>query len=138
MVGLYFLFVSLGSLTLKSERDVASRSGLMAPSMKGGGRKTKPTERGDSSMLTEISMMAIGRMTKLMDSAYTATSMAQDTRETGKRISSTARVSKPGPMVLVTRATMWKARNMDRVSLHGPMAAPIRESSTRITSRAKV
>lgn len=89
-------------------------------------------------MLTEISMMAIGRMTKLMDSAYTATSMAQDTRETGKRISSTARVSKPGPMVLVTRATMWKARNMDRVSLHGPMAAPIRESSTRITSRAKV
>jgi hypothetical protein len=47
MVNLYFLFASLGSLTLKSERDVAPRSGVMDPSMKGGGKTTKQKGRGD-------------------------------------------------------------------------------------------
>ena len=64
--------------------------------------------------------------------------MGPDTRETGKRISSTVRALRPGQMVLVTRAITWRARNMARVNLHGPMAAPTRESSSRITSRAKV
>ena len=89
-------------------------------------------------MLTETFMMATGRMIRLMDSAFTATSMAQDIRETGKRTSSTVRALRPGPMVLVTKATMWRARNMVKVNLLGPMVAPTRESSTRITSRAKV
>ena len=47
MVNLYFLFASIGSLTLKSERVVAPRSGLMALSMRGGGKTTKETGRGD-------------------------------------------------------------------------------------------
>jgi hypothetical protein len=42
-----FLFAIIGSLTLKLERDVAPRSGLMAPSMRGGIKTTKPTGRGD-------------------------------------------------------------------------------------------
>jgi hypothetical protein len=89
-------------------------------------------------MLTETFMMATGRMIRHMDLAYTATSMAQDIRETGKKTSSTVRALRPGPMVLATKAIMWRARNMVKVNLLGPMEAPTRESSTRITLRAKV
>jgi hypothetical protein len=47
MVSDCLLLASKGLLTLKSERDVASRSGLMAHSMRAGGKTTKPTGRGD-------------------------------------------------------------------------------------------
>jgi hypothetical protein len=47
MVNLYFLFASLGSLTLKSERDEALKSGLMDLSMRDGGKTTKQTGRED-------------------------------------------------------------------------------------------
>ena len=71
MVGLSFFLLSLGSLTLKSERDVAPLSGLMANYMRGGLKTTKHTVRGERSMQTDISMMAIGRMVCLMDLAST-------------------------------------------------------------------
>ena len=89
-------------------------------------------------MLTETFMKATGRMIRLMDLAFIATPMAQDMRETGKRTSSTVRELRPTQMVLATKATMWIARNMDRAQINGAMAPPTRESSTRITFRAKV
>ena len=45
MVYLSFLLAYIGSLTFKSERDVASRSGLKAISMRGGGKTTKEMGR---------------------------------------------------------------------------------------------
>jgi hypothetical protein len=69
MVSFYFLFAYIGSLRLKSKRDVASRSGLMGPYMRGGGKTINQTGRGEKSKQTEISMMAIGRMIRLMDLA---------------------------------------------------------------------
>ena len=41
-------------------------------------------------------------------------------------------------MAIVTKGTLWRAKNMDRVNLNGMMAAPTRETSTRIKFRAKV
>ena len=117
---------------------MASRSGPMAHSMRVGGKTTRPMGKGDSSMLMETFMMATGRMIRLMDLAYTAISTVLDIRETGKRTSSTVRVLRPGPIMLVTKVTMWRERNMVRVNLHGPMEVPTKASSMRITLRAKV
>jgi hypothetical protein len=41
MVCFSFILEFIGSLILKSKRDVASKSILMAVSMRGGGKKTK-------------------------------------------------------------------------------------------------
>lgn len=41
------LFAFIGSLTLRLERDVVPRSGLTAPSMRVGGKTTKPMGRED-------------------------------------------------------------------------------------------
>ena len=83
-------------------------------------------------------MKATGWMIRLMDLAFIPTQMAKDMRETGKRTRSTVRELRPGPMVLVTKANMRRAKNMDRVNLNGVMAAPTREASTIITLKAKV
>ena len=83
-------------------------------------------------------MKATGWMIRLMDLAFIPTQMAKDMRETGKRTSSTVRELRSGPMVLVTKANMRRARNMDRVNLNGVMAAPTRDASMIITFRAKV
>jgi hypothetical protein len=117
---------------------VASKYGLMALSMRGGGNTAKEMERGEKLMKTETSMTDTGRITKLMDPVHTSTTTAADIKETGKRTSSMVTAWKPGLMVLVTMVTMRRARNMDRVNIHGAMEAPTRESSARIKGRAKV
>jgi hypothetical protein len=89
-------------------------------------------------MLTERFMKATGWMIRLMDLAFIPTKMAQDMRETGKRTSSTVRELRSGPMVLVTKANMRRAKDMDRVNLNGVMAAPTKEAPTIIKFRAKV
>ena len=47
MVYFSILFAYIGSLTLISERGVELRSGLTAPSMRVGGKTTKPMGRED-------------------------------------------------------------------------------------------
>jgi hypothetical protein len=117
---------------------VASKYGMMAPYMRGGGKTTKEMERGDKFMKKETSMTDTGRIIKLTDRVHTSTTTAADIKETGKRTSSMVTAWKPGLMVLVTMVTTWRARNMDRVNIHGAMEAPTRESSARIKGRAKV
>jgi hypothetical protein len=89
-------------------------------------------------MLTEISMRATGRMTRLMDLAYPQKKMEPYTRDTGKMTCSTVRALKLFQMVIVTRVATWMARNMGKVYCNGPMVAPTREISTRMTFLAKV
>ena len=90
-------------MTLKSERDVAPWSGLMAPYMRGGGKKINETGRGECCVQTEISMMAIGRMIILMDLASSLPKMDTDMKETGKRANGTVRALLSILMVKVTR-----------------------------------
>jgi hypothetical protein len=78
-------------------------SRLMVPYMRGGGKTTNETGRGDRSMKTEMSMMAIGRMISLMDLASSPHKTDTDMKETGKNTSSTVRAFIPGLMVKVTR-----------------------------------
>jgi hypothetical protein len=75
----------------------------MVPYMRGGGKTTKLTGRGERSMQTEISMMAIGRMVSLMDLASIRPKTDTDMKETGKNTSSTVRAFPPGLMGEVTR-----------------------------------
>ena len=71
--------------------------------MRGGGKTTNETGRGDRSMQTEMSMMAIGRMMRLMDLASSPNKTDTDMKETGKKISSTVRALLSILMVIVTR-----------------------------------
>ena len=98
-----FLNANIGSLTLKSERDVALRSGLMGGNMRGGGKTTNQTGRGEKSKQTEISMKVIGRIMRLMDLASSLPTTDTDMKETGKRTSITVKALKPILMGKVTR-----------------------------------
>jgi hypothetical protein len=75
----------------------------MVAYMRGGGKTTNETGRGDRSMQTEMSMMAIGRMMRLMDLASSPNKTDTDMKETGKKISSTVRALLSILMVIVTR-----------------------------------
>ena len=71
--------------------------------MRGGGKTTKKTGRGERSMLTEMSMMAIRRMVRLMDLASLPHKTDTDMKETGKRTSSMVRALISILMVKLTR-----------------------------------
>jgi hypothetical protein len=72
------------------------RFGRMEPSMRGNGRITKLTERGNSGTLTEITSKAIGEMIKLMAMVCTSTPMEPNTRGIGRKIYRMALELKPG------------------------------------------
>lgn len=106
--------------------------------MKAGGRTIKPMARADSFMLTEMSTMATGKMTKPMVSVFTAIWMVQDMKVIGKKINNTARDWKPGQMVQVTREITWKAKSTAPADSHGQTAAHTLESSKKTISRELV
>ena len=57
---------------------------------------------------------------------------------TGKRISNTVMVSRPGQMVLSMKANTSRAKKMEMVDLHGLTDQPTTVFSTRITSKVPV
>ena len=73
--------------------------------MRAGGKTTNQTGRGDRSIQTEMSMMAIGRMVSFMDLASSLLKMDTDMKETGKSTTSTVRAFLLGLMVIVTRVS---------------------------------
>ena len=113
-------------------------SGLMVPCMRGGGKMINQAVRGEISLQTEISMMAIGRIISFMDLASSLLKMDTDMKETGKNTSSTVKALKPGLMVQVTRVASLMARDKGMVNIKKVVATPTRESSTRTNARAKV
>jgi hypothetical protein len=117
---------------------VAPWSGLMANYMRAGGKTANETGRGDRSIQTEISMMAIGRMISFMDMASSHIKMDTDMKENGKKTSSTVRELLPGLMAVVTRVVSYMGRCKDMVNIKTLMATPTRESSTRAYLKAKV
>lgn len=62
---------NVGSSTHKSERERVFKSGQTVLSTRDGGKTIKPMARVASFMLMETSMMASGKMTRLMESALT-------------------------------------------------------------------
>ena len=106
--------------------------------MKVGGKIIRPTEREDLYTPTVISMTAIGKTIRLMATEFTVIWMVPDTKVTGRKISSTVRVLKPGLMVQVTTETMSKERSTELESSPGLTAAHTQVSSMRITSKEKV
>lgn len=84
--------IIIGCLIPIYDKVKVSKSGLMDQCMKDGGKITKPMERVDSFMLMGIFMMAIGKMTRLMDTVYIHTWMEPDMKVTGKKINSMERV----------------------------------------------
>jgi hypothetical protein len=74
-------------------------SSLMVPYMRDGGKTVNETGKGDRSMQTEMSMMAIGRMISLMDLASSPHKTDTDMKETGKSTKGTVRALLPVLMV---------------------------------------
>jgi hypothetical protein len=89
-------------------------------------------------MLTEPSMKETQRMIKHMDSAFKYKIMDEDMKNSGKRTRGTVTALRLGPMVVRTRATLLRTRDMGKVNIDGAMAALTKESSKRIILRAKV
>lgn len=83
-------------------------------------------------------MTVSGKMTRPTASVSTLTWMKQDTKETGKKISSMARDLRLGLMVPHMREAISMGRSTDLESSHGLTAALMRASSLRITSMGKV
>ena len=120
-----------------SGKERESKSGLMAPCTRVGGKQTKPTARVDSFMPMEMSTMDSGSTIRLTDSACTAISTEPSMKGTGKKISNTEMESRPGPMVPSTKGNTSRERNMEQAASHGLTAALTTVSSLKITSREK-
>lgn len=75
--------------------------------------------------------MVIGRTIRLMVWVFTHIWMGPDTKVPGGKISNTVKVSRPGQMVLATRATMLMVKSMVMVNLPGLMAALMMGSSLK-------
>ena len=110
----------------------------MDPCIKAGGKIIRLTEREDLYTPTVISTMAIGKMIRLMGTEFTVIWMVPDTKVTGKKISSTVKVLKPGLMEQATMETMSKERNTVLESSPGLTVALTPVSSMRITLKEKV
>jgi len=64
---------NLGKKIITSDKEWAYKHGQMDLYMRDGGKIIKPMVEVDSFMLMETFMMAIGKMTKLMDMEFTLT-----------------------------------------------------------------
>ena len=82
--------------------------------------------------------MATGRMTKLTDMASTAILTAPSTREAGKKINNTVKVSRPGPTVPHIRERTSRARSMVTAASPGQIFPHTLVTSLRTTSKDEV
>lgn len=70
------------------DMDMVCKFGLMVQSIRGIGTMARQLAKENSYMWMEISMMVIGRMTKLVDMEFTFTIMVLDTKVIGLMITS--------------------------------------------------
>ena len=85
------------------------------------GNTTKSVVMENSYILTVIYTRETGRITKLMDRAFTQTKRVLATKANGKRISSMGKVSRHGLKVPSMRASMSWVRRKVLESILGPM-----------------
>lgn len=102
--------------------------GVMDLYTKATGSKIKLTVVGDLSMQMEISMMAIGKMTKLMVLESTLTLTEQSTKESGLTTSNTGQVKKSGQTVLSTKVITNLEKKTGLESFYGLIDHPMRET----------
>ena len=100
--------------------------GLMAAGMKDNGETTRRTDRANLSMLMVTSTRANGWTTRLKEWAHTHTQTALTTKDSGSTISSTAKVSNPGPMALGMKANTRMERRKGKEDSPLQMAAIMR------------
>ena len=93
---------------------MASKCGLIVPSMKASGKTTKQMAMANSYMPMEMYMRVSGRMIKHTEWVTTSTQMGQLTMENGKMINSMERELKLGPTVQSTKDSTMKARNTEK------------------------
>lgn len=130
-------YKGLGLLESRSDRDRESKHGLMGHYMKVGGETIRPMAKVDSSMPMEISTMVFGRTIRRMALVFTVTWTVQDTRDTGRKTSSTDKGLRHGQMELVIKEIMLRERSTALVSSLGLMEAPMTVNSMKITLRDK-
>ena len=119
-------------------REKEFNSGKTAANTKAIGKEIKPMATVDSFMLMATVTMVIGSTIRHMVVEHTSIWTVPNTSATGKRINSTAMVSKHGQMLPNMRATTNSAKSMESVPLSGPTDQPILENSIITISMEKV
>ena len=89
--------------------DLALKFGLMVPSMRENGAKTRPTVRVNSGTLMATSMKANGKMTRPMAMEYMFTSTEPNMKATGRTIYRMALELRAGQMARSTKEATRKA-----------------------------
>jgi hypothetical protein len=93
------------------------------PSMRASGEITRRMERESFFMLMVIYMMENGRMTKLMDMGSIYTQMGRVIRENGNKTYNMDLALKLGLMEVNFKDIIVKAKNKEKASTLGKMAA---------------
>jgi hypothetical protein len=108
------------------------RYGLMVPSTKVNGLITKQRARVLFGTQKEMSMRESSKMIRLTATASTLTSMAVDTKATGRTICKMVMVLKYGVTGLAIQATTRKGRNRDMGSISGSMHPNMKAIGSKI------
>lgn len=127
-----------GWLEHKSDREEVSRYGQMDRCTKVTGWITKQMAREDSSTPMVMSTTEAGKMIKHTVMAFTAILTVRATWVTGRKTSSTEKVSKPGQTAQAIKVNMSKAKNTASAASLGRTTAHIQATSSRTTSKEKV
>lgn len=122
-----------GFLTHRFVRAEEFRFGLMVLCTKATGWITRQTVKVVSSTQMAMFMMDHGRMTKRMDSVFTATWTEPATRASGRKISSMGTVLRPGLMVPAIRDNTWRVASTVKDASLGLITAHTLETSSRTT-----
>jgi hypothetical protein len=129
----YFFYAAsndcVGLLIAISEKEEASKFGLMDQDTKDTGKPTKPMDMEDLYMLMEMFTKVNGKMIRPMAKELTLMLMAQSMKENGLKISNMDWVLRDGPMVLLTKANTCKERSTEEANSCGQMEAPTLENS---------
>lgn len=127
--------------TLESGKEVfvmdsVINSGLMVPSMRENGARIELTEKVNSFMSTEISMMDSGQMTKPTGLVYICMLTELNMRECGVTISNMGKESRRGQMDQNMKVNMLLDASMESDNISGMMVLNILESGKKIKFQA--
>ena len=92
----------------------------------------KLAARVSSGTLTAMSSKVNGSTIRPTDMAYMSIKMERDTKENGRMISNTAKERRSGPIIPCMKATIMRAKSMERVYISGRMVQAMKATGLRI------
>ena len=114
--------------------DRVNSYGPMVPNTKVNGAITRLTAKGSFGMQMGIFTKESGKTIRPMDTESISTQTEQGTRVTGRMICKTDSALRPGPMVHATKASIRKARSMEKANMFGTMGPDMTDTGLKTRS----